>query len=150
MYQKVDFGSTAAQEKLATLYGQFEFPEGGKIEDVNNLLEKVIFSLQIHGEAPKYVLTRALYDNGDNETLQSARFVARPSTSHELHVAELKKPFTITAGADFFDNFIREMAIFFDQYHYHAQLQENVDALNSAVSEVSEANEIPFSVSFSR
>lgn len=149
MFKKETFGSTEAQTKLATLYGQFKFPESGKVQEVNDILEKVIFALQIHGTAPKYVLTRALYDNGDGVTLKSARFVVRPAVRDELEVAELKKQFTINAGEDFFDKFIFEMAHWFDVYQYHKQLQVNVDELNAVVAEIIEENEIPFTVKFS-
>lgn len=148
MFQKEAFGSTSAQEKLATLQGDFVFPESESISEVNDILEKVRFSLQIHGEAPKYVLTRSMYDNGDGETLQSARFVVRPAVSHVLKHEDLKKTFTINAGADFFDKFIQEMAVWFDVYQYNAQLQVNTDALNEVVSAIIIENEIPFTVEF--
>lgn len=150
MFKREQFGKTYAQEKLGSLYGKVHFPESANIEQVNNELEKVIFSLQIHGAAPKYVLTRSLYPTVDGgDTLQSARFVVRPAVSHVLQVAELKKTFIIDAGEDFFDKFISELAQWFDVYHYHYQLQENVNALNSVVVEVIEENDIPFALQFS-
>lgn len=149
MFNKDTFGTVKAQEKLATLYGEFTYPESGKITEVNDILEKVKFALHIHDEAPKYVLTRALYDNDQEGVLSSARFVVRPAVSHNLEVSELKKNFTINAGPDFFDKFISEVAQWFDEYQYHKQLQENVNELNAVVAEVIEENEIPFNVSFS-
>lgn len=150
MYQKDSFYVVEAQEKLASLKGKHAFPEDGDITQVNNELENVLFALQLHSGAPKYVLTRALYPTEDGgNVLQSARFVVRPSVQDALEVDELRKTFQINAGADFFDNFIQEMAHWFDTYQYHKQLQVNVDALNEAVAEVVEAHEIPFSVKFS-
>lgn len=149
MYQKDSFVVTEARTKLAQLHGKHAFPETGNINEVNDILEKVLFDLQLHGAAPKYVITRALYDNGDGVTLQSARFVVRPAVSHELQVDELKKTFVINADENFFDVFVDEMAEFFDTYQYFAQLQANVNALNGVVAEVVEENEIPFSVVFS-
>jgi hypothetical protein len=149
MFQKDSFGTTEAQVKLATLHGKHAFPVGGNIVEVNNVLEKVLFALQIHAAAPKYVLTRALYDNGDKVSLQSARFVVRPAVRDELAVADLKKTFQINAGEDFFDKFISEMAQWFDLYQYHKQLQVNVNELNTVVDELIAENEIPFAIQFS-
>jgi hypothetical protein len=150
MFQKETFGTTDAQNKLSALKGVIAFPEGGKISEVNDALEKVKYSLQIHGAAPKYVLTRALYPTVEGgDILASARFVVRPAVHSELEVADLKKVFTINAGADFFEKFIQELAHWFDVYQYHKQLQVNVDALNAEFATVIEENEIPFTVAFS-
>lgn len=150
MFQKETFGTTAAQEKLATLKGKEKFPKGGKIDEVNDILEKVKFSLQIHGTAPKYVLTRALYptEEGGN-VLSHAKFVIRPNVNSALKVDELKKQFTIQAGPDFFEKFIQEVSVWFDNYQFHKQLEANVDALNAEFATIIEENEIPFNVQFS-
>jgi hypothetical protein len=150
MFKPENFGGKEAQVKLATLLGVTAFPAGGNIEEVNDLLEKVKFNLQLHSAAPQYVLTRALYptEEGGSE-LKNARFTLRPAVSHELFVDPLNKHFTINAGEDFFDKFISEMAEWFDLYQYAKQLQVNVTALNAVVAEVVAENEIPFTVQFS-
>lgn len=149
MYKKSSFGSTEAQAKLASLIGQFEFPASGDIAEVNDILEKAIFALNLHGAAPKFVLKRALYDTGDQHTLQTANFVVSPAAGYKLAVAELKKNFMIVAGEDFFNKFVKEMAVFFDEYQYHKQLQDNVDDLNAIVADLIAENEIPYSLKFS-
>lgn len=149
MFQKNSFSVVAAREILASIKGNVEYPESGNITDINNALEKVIFGLNVHKDAPNYVLTRALYDNGDGETLQSARFVVRPAVRDALEVDDLKKVFVVTAGPDFFDKFIDDMAEWFDMYQYYKQLQTNVDELNTIVAEAIEENEIPFDIKFS-
>jgi hypothetical protein len=150
MFQKDSFGTIEAQLKLATLNGKHAFPVGGNITEVNNVLEKVLFALQIHPTAPKYVITRALYPTVEGGTeLQSARFVVRPAVRDELAVADMKKTFQINAGEDFFDKFITEMAQWFDLYQYHKQLQVNVNELNAVVDSLIVEHEIPFAIQFS-
>jgi hypothetical protein len=150
MYKPDQFGGNEAQVKLATLLGSVTYPKGGNLTEVNDLLEKVKFNLQIHSTAPQYVLTRALYPTEEGGTeLKSARFTVRPAVSHELYVDDLNNQFTINAGEDFFDKFITEMAEWFDLYQYAKQLQVNISALNAVVAEIVQDNEIPFSVQFS-
>lgn len=150
MIRPENFGGKEAQEKLSTLIGTFAFPKDGNITEVNNLIEKAKFSMQIHSAAPQYVLTRALYptEEGGNQ-LKSARFTVRPTVSHKLDVDALEREITINAGADFFDKFITEMAEWFDLYHYASQLQANVNLLNAAFLEVTQENELPITVQFS-
>lgn len=147
MIAKVEFGATKAQEKLATLYGQFEYPESGQSDVVNDTIEKVRDKLYIHGTAPDYVLTRAIYDNEEG-VLEKVKFTVRPAVKNVLEIATLKHEFTLFGGEDFFDKFIKEMAEWFDTYEYHAQLQENIDELNNVVTLVIEENEIPNVVKF--
>lgn len=149
MFKRESFGTTEAKEVLSEIKGTFVYPESGKIDDVNAILEKVIFALNRYGAIPKHILTRALYDNGDGQTLRNARFVVKPSVHTELDVAELKYTFNISAGEKFFDDFIDEMANWFDEYQYNKQLQENVDELNAVVTSLIEENELPFDVKFS-
>jgi hypothetical protein len=138
----------AAQTKLASLYGTFQYPTSGDIDEINDLLEKVKFGLHIHSGTPKYVLKRALYPNEGANTLQYANFVVQPAAGYKLEIAELKKTFKIIAGANFFDRFIEEMAIFFDEYQYFKQLQENVNALNLVVADLISEHELPFNIKF--
>jgi len=150
MFSRDSFNVTEAKEKLASLKGKFQFPEDGNIAKVNDELEKVLFSMQIYSKAPKYVLTRALYPVEDgSDVLHSARFVIRPSVQDALEVDEMKKTFHINANAEFFNNFIEEMAEWFDTYQFYKQLQVNVDVLNAVVAEVIQEHEIPFDVKFS-
>lgn len=149
MFSKNSFSTTPAQAKLSSLLGTFAYPKSGNVAEINDILEKVIFAIKIYGDAPKYVLKRALYDIGDGHTLQSANFVLRPAVGYTLEVSELKKTFMIVADSFFFDKFITEMAVFFDQYHYHKQLQSNLDSLNAEMASIIADNDIPFSIQFS-
>lgn len=151
MFKRSDFANVqGAKEKLSQLKGQFKFPKNGDISEINDLLEKVIFSFNMYGKIPKYVLTRALYptQDGGNE-LQYARFVVRPSVNYDLFVVDMKKTFQIPAGKDFFDRFIDEMIAWFDEYNYYRQLQTNIEALNQVFDEIVTENNIPFRVQFS-
>lgn len=147
MFKKDSFVINAAKETLATLKGKYVYPVSGNEKEVNDILEKVKFALNIHGGRPDFVLTRALYA-GEDGKLVNARFVVRPSSKDALAIAECKKTFMINAGEDFFNKFIDEMAAWFDNYQYHKQLQANIDELNAVVKEVSAENEIPFVVTF--
>lgn len=147
MFKKVDFGSTDAQVKLASLQGKFVLTEGMSVAEANDMLEKVIFALNIHEEAPRYVLTRAMYP--ETGVFEEARFVVRPASKATLEVSEMKKVFAIQAGPDFYDRFIKEMAVWFDEYDYYNKLDANVKELNAKVAEIVEKEEIPFTVKFS-
>lgn len=146
MYKKTSFDSSEAQQTLASLEGKYVLAEGTDVADANDMLEKVIFSLNIHEGAPKYVLTRAMYP--EKGPLEEARFVVRPASNAALGVSKMKRMFTLLADEKFFDKFIKEMAIWFDEYAYYAKLDENVKELNEKVSALATEAEIPFDVRF--
>lgn len=146
MFKKISFGTTDAQEKLASLKGKYVLTEGMSVEEANDTLEKVIFALNIYEKAPKYVLTRAMYP--ETGAFEEARFVVRPASKAALEVSEMKRVFAIQAGVDFFDRFIKEMAIWFDEYDYYYKLNANVTELNEKVEALATEAEIPFSVKF--
>lgn len=147
MYNTKSFGLAEAQAKLSEIKGRFQLNQGAQVAEVNDILEKVIFALNVYEVAPKFVLTRALYD--DKGVLVNARFVVRPSAKHTLKVRDMKKTFAVNAGPDFFDKFIQNMAEWFDEYARFARLESNVTELNAVVAKVVEENEIPFAVEFS-
>lgn len=148
MFKNTEFSATPAQEVLLPLRGTIAFPESGSVDEVNNLIEKVLFSLNIYEDIPKYVFNRSLYPAEDGVTLKSARFVVRPSTSHKLGANDLKRTISINAGADFFDKLIEELAHYFDLYNYHAKMQVNLDALNDVVAEVIAEEELGIQIQF--
>lgn len=149
LHRKGDFGKAEAQESLAVIRGKFAFPEDGNIESVSTVLEDVLFGLNAYIGADRYVLSRSLYPTEDGgDKLDYARFVVRPKSKYVLDVADMRRTFEIPAGKDFFENFITEMAVWFDNYEYFNMLQHNVNVLNEAVQQIIEENEIPFSVSF--
>jgi hypothetical protein len=146
MFKKTSFSSTDAQETLASLEGKYVLEAGTDVKTANDILEKVIFALNIYADAPKYVLTRAMYP--ETGTFEEARFVVRPAAKSALEVSEMKKVLAIPADEKFFDKFIKEMAIWFDEYAYFAKLDENVKELNAKVAEITEGEDIPFGVKF--
>lgn len=146
MNKKTSFGATKAQEVLASLEGKYVLEEGTDVKVANDILEKVIFALNICEGAPKYVLTRAMYP--ETGTFTEARFVVRPAAKAALSVAEMKKVFAIQADAKFYDKFIKEMAIWFDEYAYYKMLDENVAELNAKMTEITADEELPFDVKF--
>lgn len=148
MYTNTEFSLTPAQEKLLSLRGQFAYPQSGNTDEVNDIIEKVLFALNIYEDIPKYVFNRSLYPESDGETLKSARFVVRPSASHKLEINELKRTIVINAGEDFFDKLIEELAHFFDVYGYYAKLQENLNGLNGVLAEVIAEEGFNFDIRF--
>lgn len=146
MFKKTSFSSTEAQETLASLEGKYVLEAGTDVKTANDVLEKVIFALNICEGAPKYVLTRAMYP--ETGTFEEARFVVRPAAKSALKVSEMKKVFVIPADAKFYDKFIKEMAVWFDEYAYFAKLNENVEELNAKIAEITAEEDIPFSVDF--
>lgn len=148
MFRKQEFADTSAQEVLLPLKGEFTFPASGNVDEVNDVLEKVLFSLKRYTDIPKYVFNRALYPKEDGVTLSSARFVVRPAASNKLEVAELKRTIVINAGENFFDKLIEELSAYFDLYNYYAKLQANVDELNAVVSNVIVENGLDLDIKF--
>lgn len=148
MYTVSDFSQTPAQEKLLPLQGKFAYPASGNVDEVNDIIEKVLFALNVYEDAPKYVFNRSLYPDSDGKTLKLARFVVRPASSHKLEINELKRHIVINAGPDFFDRLISEMAHYFDVYNYYYKLQTNLDALNKVVAEVIEQEGLDFDIKF--
>lgn len=148
MFKKHEFAQTLAQEVLLPLKGQFAFPESGNVDEVNDVLEKVLFSLNRFTDIPKYVFNRALYPQEDGVTLSSARFVVRPAASNKLEVNELKRTIVINAGENFFDKLIEELSAYFDLYAYYAKLQANVDELNEVVANVIAEREMDLDIKF--
>lgn len=145
MFLKGSFNSNEAREKVQSLLGNFKFT--GVVNEVNDILEEIRYKLQIVGNAPDYVLTRAIYED-DNGKVISAKFTVRPASKYALEIADCKKSFTINACEDFFDKFIEEMANWFDEYLVLVKYNANIGELNTVVVEVIEANEIPYDVKF--
>lgn len=148
MFANTEFSLTPAQEALLPLRGQYAYPTSGNIDEVNDIIEKVLFALNVYEDIPKYVLNRSLYSEEDQVTLSSARFVVRPSASHKLEINKLKRTFVINAGEDFFDRLIEELAHYFDIYGYHVKLQENLQELNTVVAEIIAEEGFNFDIKF--
>lgn len=147
MHKLKEFATTEGQNKLAEVLGKHKFPESGKLDDVNAELGELLVSLGVYTGAPRYVHTKAWYED-DNGQLKSTKFTLRPSSSHELFVSDMKYSFIVEAGESFFDDFIREISAWFDSYTYHKMLQDNLEALNVEFKNVTEEQEIPFETSF--
>ncbi len=135
MLGRDSFYTREASAKLQELKGRFQYPVSGVVTEVNDILEQVIFALHSYTKAPKFVITRALYDDG-NGVLRSARFVVRLSVREQHKVGGVKKVLSLTAGAAFFDTFIQEMADWFDLYEHNLALAHNVSELNKIVAGV--------------
>lgn len=149
MYSKKDFISTKAQEVLKQLIGKYKFSEEGVLrDDVNNVLEKVIFDLNLHEEAPLNVITRALYEDEETGKLTHAKFTVRPSSKCALKVDDCKHSFRIVAGANFYDTFIMEMAKWFDNYAYLTLIESNLNELNAKMDSIITANNLDMKIEF--
>ena len=146
MFKKESFDVCLAQEKLASLEGRFKFAAGTSVDEANDTLGQVIFALKMHEAAPQFVITRALYP--ENGPVEDARFVVRPAAKYALGVRDMKKVFAIKADERFYDKFIKEMAIWFDEYEYFSKLDANITELNETIDNIVEAHQLGFNLSF--
>ncbi len=149
MFGREEFKDNKAREVLTVLKGKYEFDvEGVNVDVVNDTIEKIKYDLNLHEEAPKYVITRALYEDEETGNLTSAKFTVRPSSNYKLKVDDCKKDFTLVSGVNFYDNFIEEMIKWFAEYNYLTLIEENLEGLNNKLSEIAEANEIDKVIEF--
>lgn len=148
MFSKKEFATNTAREVLSVLKGRYEYSaDGENIDVVNDTLEKVLFNLNIYGNAPKPVLTRSLYED-ENGNLMYAKFTVKPSSKNALSVDACKHEFKLIAGVNFYDSFIEEMIKWFSNYDYLTVVEANLDELNGKIAEIIEANEIDKVVEF--
>ena len=148
MYTKAEFAQFGARQALEGLKGTFKYPKTGAVAEVNDIIEKVLFSVKRYEGAPEIVVNRALYDSEKEGVLSQARISVRPRVSDQIGNFDLKAVFLINAGEDFFDKLLEELISYFENYEYHKKLQANLDALNAEVEGVIEALGKDFTIVF--
>lgn len=149
MFKQNEFAVTTAQQLFnEKLVGQYT-TEGKTAAEINQTIEDLLGKFKMLPNSPKIVFNRALYSREDDDTvLERAQFTVRPSAKNPLTIVNLVKKINIVNGANFFDTFIKEMAVFFDTFEYYARLEENITKLNEAFAEVISTEGIPFTVAF--
>lgn len=117
------------------------------IDNINKYIDNMIIYFNTYERAPKFVLTRALYSDANNDLTQ-ARFIIRPSISYELDVKDMREVFTIIGDNNFFKNLLSNIVNWFDKYTYYAQLGVNIECFNLAIKNILEENNVDMGVRF--
>lgn len=144
LYTNSEFNVTGAKEFFSN-NEKFKV-ENLDIDEVNKYIDDMVIYLNTYNNAPKFVLTRALYS--DNNNLTYARIIIRPSVSYELEIKNMREVFTIIGDENFLDNLLNSIVNWFDSYTYYAKLGVNIECLNIAVQNIINKNNLDFNLKF--
>lgn len=148
LYTIDEFNVTGAKEYFASDINNYNIDiKNMKLENINKHIDDLIIYLNTYEKAPKFVLTRALYSDSNNQ-LTHARFIIRPSIHYEIEIKEMREVFTIINDSNFFKNLFVNIINWFDKYTYYAQLGVNIGYLNLNVSRLLEKNKIDIDLQF--
>lgn len=146
LYTIDEFNITGANDYFLSLNKDITLKDMN-LDKVNKNIDALIIYLNTYEKAPKFVLTRALYSDSNNQ-LTYARFIIRPSISYELGVKDVREVFTIIGDDNFFDNLLSNIVNWFDNYTYYVQLGVNIECLNLIIRRLLEKNNIDIDAKF--
>jgi hypothetical protein len=149
MYRRQDFEINDAREALSGLKGTFVFPDSEDYEEVNNILDIILFKFNMYKQAPKYNLSRQFFTIRGTNKLYKVKFNIRPSSRYSLSTCSYSISFEVSAGDDFFDRFIDNIIEWFDGYVYLKRIESNLAELNTKMEEIILENNIKFTLKFS-
>ena len=87
--------SEEIKERLSYIIETYKNKDSDNIEDVNNILDRVILDFDTSDICPDIILTRALYIDEDTGNFQRGKFVIRPTVKYNLAIKDVKFSFTI-------------------------------------------------------
>lgn len=148
MYSKEDFIINDAEQVLSVLKGKYKFPTLATQEEVNNILDKLLFDLNIYTEAPKYKISRTYYNN-DSGNIVNAKVTVYVTPKYALFNSNIKASIELDAGVNFFNELIDNIAEWFDGYEHLRRLTTNLNEFNTIINGVIEEKNIPFNICFS-
>lgn len=119
------------------------------IVEVNKELDNILLEFNAYEKAPKFILTRALYPNENEQIFEKGKFVVRPAVRYLLDIKDMKTSFILVNNSDFFVSFIDSLIEWIKEYNYYIVLGYNLEVLNKAINEILQAYENSFKISFS-
>lgn len=119
------------------------------IVEVNKELDNILLEFNAYEKAPKFILTRALYPNENEQIFEKGKFVVRPAVRYLLDIKDMKTSFILVNNSDFFVSFIDSLIEWIKEYNYYIVLGYNLEVLNKAINEILQAYENSFKIRFS-
>ena len=118
------------------------------IEDINNVLDRIILEFNTLSQAPKFIITRALYTNEVSGGFLKGKFVIRPAVKYALDICDLKSSFTVANSKNFFVEVIENISMWILGYLDYCVLEKNLSELNACVFDIISKTDCPYSLRF--
>ena len=141
--------SEEIKERLSYIIETYKNKDSDNIEDVNNILDRVILDFDTSDICPDIILTRALYIDEDTGNFQRGKFVIRPTVKYNLAIKDVKFSFTIINSPNFFKEFIEHIIDWVVDYTIYLELEKNLKQLNTCVFEILKDIDFPYMLYFS-
>lgn len=141
--------SEEIKERLSYIIETYKDKDSDNIEDVNNILDRVILDFDTSDICPDIILTRALYIDEDTGNFQRGKFVIRPTVKYNLAIKDVKFSFTIINSPNFFKEFIEHIIDWVVDYTIYLELEKNLKQLNTCVFEILKDIDFPYMIYFS-
>ena len=141
--------SEEIKERLSYIIETYKNKDSDNIEDVNNILDRVILDFDTSDICPDIILTRALYIDEDTGNFQRGKFVIRPTVKYNLAIKDVKFSFTIINSPNFFKEFIEHIIDWVVDYTIYLELEKNLKQLNTCVFEILKDIDFPYMIYFS-
>ena len=137
------------KEELDIIKSSYKDVYSNNINEVNNILDRIILELNTLTVGPKFILTRALYINEDTGDFFKGKFVIRPGFKYSLSVCDMKQSFILVNNNEFFVSFIDSIQDWMLIYNEYYLLNNNLDKLNNSVLEIINQSNWPYELKFS-
>lgn len=141
--------SEEIKERLSYIIETYKDKDSDNIEDVNNILDRVVLDFDTSDICPDIILTRALYIDEDTENFQRGKFVIRPTVKYNLTIKDVKFSFTIINSPNFFKEFVEHIIDWVVDYTIYLELEKNLKQLNTCVFEILKDIDFPYMIYFS-
>ncbi len=136
------------RENLKYILEKYKDLDSTNLNDVNNILDRVILDFDTFDKCPNIILTRALYVNESTGDFLKGKFVIRPSIKYNLGIKDMKYSFTLINNSNFFEEFINNVIEWVVNYWVYSELEHNLELLNSTVFCILQSLDFPYNISF--
>ena len=141
--------SEEMKDKLQYILDKYIGLNSENMDEVNNILDRVILDFDTSDICPDIILTRALYIDEDTGKFQRGKFVIRPTVKYNLSIKDIKYSFVIINSSDFFKDFIENVINWVVDYNLYLELEKNLKKLNLCVFDILKEIDFPYVISFS-